>query len=224
MKKLDDHTIHLIGLVIFTGLIILLEHIFSDSLQSFFYALLPTILLILFYILLNRRTATFEDTVKDILETHIPDTVYIDNAEAIKMEFTEAVKNAKKYIMATGGRSSIKEYLAGIEESIEKKDIEYYRILFGKKISQELQDHLSKLIGKHGVYVAHTSRELSPTLLVTEKIAFIGLPEPEHHEFKTCLKIPDEKIIEKMGKYVRGWYAKIERLSTEEDLNNIDLD
>ncbi|HDH27676.1 MAG TPA: hypothetical protein ENH13_00935 [Euryarchaeota archaeon] len=224
MKKIDEYTIHLIVLVIFLGALILLEHIFSESLESFIAALLPTILLILFYILLNRRTATFEGTVKDILETHIPDTVYIDGADAIKMEFTEAVKNADKYIMTTGGRAKIKDYLSAIEENIEKKDIEYYRILFGKKISNELREHLLKIIGKHGVYVSHTDRELSPTLLITEKMAFIGLPEPEHHEFKTCLKIPEKKIIEKMGRYIRVWYAKTNRLSSEEDLKKIETD
>lgn len=224
MRKLDEYTIHLIILVIFTGALILLEHIFSKSLQSFFYALLPTILLILFYILLVRRTATFEDSIKDILETHIPNIVYIENAETITTEFTNAVNNAEKYIMTTGGRAKIGDYLSAIEENLQKKDIEYYRILFGKKISKELSDHLSKMIGKAGVYISHTHRELSPTLLVTEKVAFIGLPEPEHHAFKTCLKIPEEKIIEKMGRYIRGWYASTERLSNKEDLGKIEID
>lgn len=107
---------------------------------------------------------------------------------------------------------------------MEKKEIEYYRVLFGEKISKELHEHLSKIIGKEGVYLFHTKREVTPTLLLTEKTAFVGLPEPKQHEFKTCLKIPDEKIIEKLGKYVRGWYASSERLTKKEDLEKIEAD
>jgi len=224
MKKLDEYTINLILLVIFTGVLIVLERIFSESLQGFFYTLLPTILLILFYILLHRRTVTFEDSIKEILETHIPNIVYIENEDTIKTEFINAINSAEKYIMTTGGRSRIKEYLSSIEESLEKKEIEYYRILFGEKISKESYEHLSKIIGKDGVYISHTHRELTPTLLLTEKIAFIGLPEPKPHEFKTCLKIPDEKIIERLGKYVRVWYASSERLTNKGDLEKIQVD
>ena len=224
IKKLDEYTVHIIVLVIFTGALIALERIFEKSIEDFIYALLPTILLIIFYILLYRRTATFEDSIKKILETHIPDIVYIETQETIKTEFTNAVNNAEKFIMATGGRAKDKDYLSAIEDNLEKKDIEYYRILFGKKISRELQDHLSKIIGRDGVYISHTQRELSPTLLITENIAFIGLPEPEHHSFKTCLKIPEQKLIDKMGKYIRMWYASTDRLSNKEDLNNIEID
>lgn len=224
MKKLDEYTINLILLVIFTGVLIVLERVFSESLQRFFYALLPTILLILFYILLHRRTVTFENSIKEILETHIPNIVYIENEDTLKTEFINAVNSAEKYIMTTGRRSRIKEYLSGIEESIEKKEIEYYRILFGEKISKELYDHLSKIIGKEGVYISHTPKEFAPNLLLTEKIAFIGLPEPKPHEFKTCLKIPDESIIERFGKYIRVWYASIERLTNKEDLEKIKVD
>jgi len=224
MKKLDEYTINLIFLVIFTGVLIALERIFGESLQRFFYALLPTILLILFYILLHRRTVTFEGYIKEILETHIPNIVYLENENTIKTEFVNAINSAEKFIMTTGGRSRIKEYLGAIEESLEKKETEYYRILFGEKISKELYEHLSKIIGKDGVYISHVRRELAPTLLLTEKTAFIGLPEPKPHEFKTCLKIPDEKMIERLGKYVRVWYASSERLLNKEDLEKIKRD
>ena len=224
MKTLDEYTINLILLVIFTGVLIVLGRIFSDSLQGFFYALLPTILLIVFYILLHRSTVTFEGSIKEILETHIPNIVYIEKEDTIKTEFINAIDSAEKYIMTTGGRSRIKEYLSAIEESLKKKDIEYYRILFGEKISKELYDHLSKIIGKDGVYISHTHKELAPTLLLTEKIAFIGLPEPKPHEFKTCLKIPDDKIIERLGKYIRVWYGSSERLTDKGDLEKIKVD
>jgi len=217
-KRLDEYTVHLIILIVFAGILILLERIFSKSLEGFFYALLPTLLVILFYILFHRRVTTFEDSVKELLETHIPDIVYIDNSDAIKIEFIDAVNGAEKYIMTTGGKSRIKDYLCVIERKLEERDIEYYRIIFGEKMSNELYEHLSRIIGNEGVYVSYTPQELTPTLLLTEKVAFLGLPDPKPEEFKTCLKIPDERIIEKLGKYIRSWYAKSDRLRNKEDL------
>ena len=220
-KRIDEYTIHLIILIVFTGVLILLEHIFSESLEGFLYALLPTLLVILFYILFHRRVIIFENFVKELLETHIPDVAYIDSSDAIKSEFINAVNNAEKYIMTTGGKSKIKEYLSAIEEKIEETDIEYYRIVFGEKITNELYEHLSKIIEKEGVYISYTPRELAPTILLTEKVAFLSLPDPKPEEFKTCLKIPDERVIEKLGKYVRSWYAKSEQIKNKGDLEKI---
>ena len=223
-KRLDEYTINMILLIIFTGVLIILERIFSISLEGFFYALLPTILLILFYVLFHRRTTTFEKSVKKLLETHIPNIVYIDDSEAIKAEFIKAINDTEKYIMTTGGRSRIREYLSVIERNLEEKGIEYYRILSGRKISNELYDHLLKIIERDGIYVSYTTQELTPTLLLTEKVAFIGLPDPIPGEFRTCLKIPDEKIIDKLGKYIRIWYAKSTKLSNKDELEKIERD
>jgi len=123
--------------------------------------------------------------------------------------------------MTTGGKSRIKEYLSAIERNLEEKEIEYYRIIFGEKISNESYEHLSKIIGIDGTYIAYTPQELTPTLLSTEKVAFLGLPDPKPDEFKTCLKIHDEKIIEKLGKYIRIWYAKSETLKNKNELEKI---
>jgi len=220
-KRLDEYTVHLIILIIFTGVIVSLERIFSESLEGFFYALLPTLLVVLFYILFHRRTTAFEDSVKDLLETHVPDIVYIKDTDAIKTEFINAVNGAEKYIMTTGGKSRIKEYISAIERNLEEKEIEYYRIIFGEKISNDLYEHLSRIIEREGVYISYTPQELTPTLLLTEKVAFLGLPDPKPEEFKTCLKIPDERIIENLGKYIRSWYAKSEKLSNKKDLGKI---
>lgn len=221
MKKIDEYTLNLIIIVIFAGALIILERIFSQSLEGFFYALLPTILLILFYILIHRRTTTFENSVEELLKTHIPDTVYITDSAVLKTEFIKAVNEAEKYIMTTGGRSKIKEYLSAIERNLEEKEIGYYRIIFGEEISNALYDHLSKIIGKEEVYLSYVPQELTPTLLLTEKVAFIGLPDPKPGEFKTCLKIPDKKIIDKLERYIRIWYAKGEKLSNKEDIEKI---
>lgn len=220
-KKFDEYTVHLILLIFFTGAIIFLERIFSESIEGFFYALLPTLLLIIFYILIHRKTTSFEESIKQLLEMHIPNIAFIDDSNTIKAEFINAINDAEKYVMATGGKSRIKEYLSEIETNLEIKEIEYYRIIFGEKITNELHQHLLKVIGKDGVYVSYTPRELAPALLLTEKVAFYCLPDPNPEEFKTCLKIPDEKIIEKLGKYIRLWYAKSTKLNNRGDLEQI---
>lgn len=220
-KYLDEHTINLIILIVFAGALFVLEYLFGESLKGFLYALLPTLVLIIFYILIYRRTTKFEDSVKELLETHIPNIVYLDDSETIKVEFIKAVNDAEKYIMTTGGKSRIKEYLCAIERNLEEKEIEYYRIIFGEKISNESYEHLSKIIGIDGTYISYTPQELTPTLLLTEKVAFLGLPDPKPDEFKTCLKIPDEKIIEKLGKYIRIWHAKSETLRNKKELEKI---
>lgn len=220
-EKFDDNTVHLIFLIIFTGAIIFLEHIFSDSIEGFFFALLPTLLLIIFYISIHRKTTAFEDSIKKLLETHIPDVSFIDDSNTIKEEFTKAVNDAEKFIMTTGGKSRMKEYLSEIETSLEKKEIEYYRIIFGEKISDELYEHLLNVVGKEGVYISYTKQELAPILVLTDKIAFYCLPDPNPGEFKTCLQIPDERIIEKLGKYIRIWYSQSEKINNTEEIEKI---
>lgn len=220
-KKLVENTAHLIIIIVFAGALILLERIFGGSLEGFFFALLPTILLIIFYILLYQRTTTFETSIMELLETHIPDVVYIDDPETIKTEFIKAVNDAEKFIMTTGGKSTIKDYLSAIERNLEEKRIEYWRIISGVKISNVLYEHVAKIIVKNAVFISYTTRELTPTLLLTEKVAFLGLPDPKLDEFRKCLKIPDEKIIEHLATYIRIWYPKGEILSTKEDLERI---
>jgi len=219
-KRLDEHSSNLIILIVFASALFILDKIFGESLKEFFYALLPTLVLIIFYILIHRRTTVFEDSVKELLETHIPDIVYLDNSDTIKAEFLEAVNGAEKYIITTGGKSRIKEYLSAIEKNLEENEIEYYRIISGEKISNELYEHLSKIIGREGVYVSYTLHHL-PTLLLTEKICFMGFPDPKPDEFRVCLKIPHEKIIEKLGRYTRIWHSQSETLKNKEGLEKI---
>jgi hypothetical protein len=220
-KKLDEYTVHLIVLIVFNGVLIVLERIFSESIERFFYALLPTLLLILLYILLHRRTTTFETSVMGLLETHIPDVIYVDDPETIQTEFIKAVNDAEKHIMTTGGKSKIEEYLSTIERNLEEKRIEYWRIISGEKISNELYEHVEKIIAKDAVFISYTTRELTPTLLLREKVAFLGLPDPKPDKFRKCLNIPDEKIIEHLATYIRIWYPKGEILSSKEDLERI---
>jgi hypothetical protein len=156
MKKPDEYVIHVIVLIIFASALILLDHILGKSHETFLYALLPAVLLLLLYSLINHRTSTFESTVKELLEAHIPNIVFIQGVETIMDEFIKAVNEAEKYVMTTGGRAKKQEYLKAIEDGITKKDLEYYRILFGKKISGDLKEHLLRLVNKQGVYLSHT--------------------------------------------------------------------
>lgn len=219
----DSHIFHVILVILFTGAIILLEHIFTDSIEGYFFAVLPTLLLIIFYFLIHHNTTEFEDSIKKLLEMHIPNIAFVDDSNTIKKEFITAISDAEKFIMTTGGKSKMKEYLSEIEKNLESGEIEYYRIIFGEKISEELNEHLSKIIGKSGVYISYNQQELAPVLLLTEKVAFYCLPDPNPDEFKTCLKIPDEKIIEKLGKYIRIWEAKGNSINNKEDLNKIGI-
>ena len=71
--------------------------------------------------------------------------------------------------------------------------------------------------------MSYSPQELAPVLLLTDKIAFYCLPDPNPDEFKTCLKIQEKKIIDKLGKYIRVWYSETKRLKNREDLEKIDV-
>ncbi len=197
---------------------LLLEKIFNLSVEA---ALLPTILLVVFYILLYRRMRSFESSVRSTLETHIPENVFLPTPAKIESEFVRAVSDADKFVMTTGGKSHISGYLEAIEKTIETKQVEYYRVV-DRRVSKEMREHLSRVVGKHGVYVSFSERDLGPSLLLTETVAFIGLPDPAPGELKACLKIPDEKIIENLAKLIRIWYGESEkRLMSKSDIDMI---
>jgi hypothetical protein len=79
-------------------------------------------------------------------------------------------------------------------------------------------EHLLKIIGRNGIYISFTSEIIIPSLLLTEKVAFICLPEPDPSKLKTCLKITNKEIIDALQKYVRIWTDKGEKLSNNDDL------
>jgi hypothetical protein len=223
-KRLDERTIHLVVLIIFAGALIALERVFTQSLEGFLFALLPTLLLVVFYLMLSQRTTDFEQFVKEALESHIPDVAFIRTSESIESEFVDAVRSADKFIMTTGGKSRIKEYLAAIETYVEEKGLEYYRVLFGGSISEELYKHVTRIVGKDGVYISYVGKDLGPTLLVTDKVALVGLPHPRPDEFSMCMRIPSQDVVHQLEKYVRVWHETGAKIRGEEDMAKLITD
>lgn len=224
MPKLDNNLINLILVVIFSTALVIVNCVLGESLNNLLYNSIPVVLLVILYLLLQKKMNKFENSVREILESRIPNISYIEDGNAITTEFINAINSAEKYIMTTGGKTRNINYLSVIKENINNKDIEYYRILFGEDISQELYNHLIDIIEKDSVYVSYTPRELASFLLLTENVAFIGLPDADPKEFRRCLKIPNINIIERLAKYIRSWYKASEKVDTKKDLERLLLD
>ena len=207
-----------IELAVITAVLVVLEYILKEAFNKDLYSLFPIILLILFYIFINNRISKLED----LLKIHVSDIVYIEGSEAVDLEFIKAIKEAQEIIMTTGGKSRSDRYLSAIENRLlEKGNIEYYRIISTKRITSLVYEHLSKTIERNGVYVSFAQEIMIPSLLLTENVAFICLPEPEPSKLRTCMKITDKEIIDTFEKYVRIWNGKGEKLTNNDDLKGI---
>ena len=219
----DNYFATLIILIIFVITTSILGDILKVKLDSsnLGFVLLPVSLLILFYILIHQRATRFEYDIWDILETHVTNVEYINDGNKVKSEFIRAVNDANKYIMTTGGKSRIKEYLIAIEKNISEKDTEYWRVIFGEKITNELHSHLLEVVGKQSTYLAYTKQELGPVILLTENVVFLGFPDPKPEEFKDCLKVVDERMIYEIGRYIRRWYRESTRLNNKGEIDKV---
>jgi len=60
-----------------------------------------------------------------------------------------------------------------------------------------------------------------PSVLATEKIAFICLPEPDPNRFQACIKISDKEIIDNLEKYARIWNNRGEKIKNIDDIKNV---
>jgi hypothetical protein len=208
----------IIELAVIVIALVILEYILKEELNKNIYILIPIIFLFLFYKIIDHRITRLEE----LLKIHASEIIYIEGTKTVDFEFLRAIEEAQRIIMTTGGKSRNAEYLAAIEKRlIENENIEYWRLILTKKITSIVYEHLSKIIGRNGIYISFTSEIIIPSLLLTEEVAFICLPEPDPSKLKTCLKITNKEIIDTIEKYVRIWNGKGEKLSNNDDLKRI---
>jgi hypothetical protein len=212
----NKELLDVVGSVIF----VLVCGFFAEALRQYSEIIPSVVLLLLIYFLLSRKINILYENLKYLK------IFYIDNEDILKNEFINAVWNAEEFIMAIGSKSKLTEYLKAIEYAVKNKDIEYWRGLFGKKMYKEMYEHIENIckLNKETIYIFYEPNYETPVyLLLTEKVALIGLPSPNHTTFRTCIKINDDEIIKQLSQYVRTWYNKKStiKITDADDLNNL---
>ena len=209
-------------LVIVSAIVTLfLQAFLEKSLEAFVSVALPIIVLVIFFSLLSLRLLLLEDKIQNVLDSRLPEISYIDDANLLKSEFIKAVEESEEFIMATGGKSALVDYLSKIEERVKKAKISYRRVVTGKTVTQELFDHLSRVINQTNVVIAWNEKEYVPMLLITEKIVIFSLPDPIRGQLETCMKIPNRNIISRVRLYTEEWLMKSTPIRTLKDLEKL---
>jgi len=133
-----------------------------------------------------------ESMLQNVLNSQLIGAQYLEDSASVIRELESVTEQADEFIMALGGKSTAVHYLEQIEEDVKTKGILYYRLLAGSRITNELKDHLLRLLDAPNVQVYWTSSEKFGNLTVTEKQVIIALPTPYKDKF-VGIKLPGEK-------------------------------
>ena len=209
-------------LVVVSAIVTLfLQAFLEKSLEAFVSVALPIIVLVIFFSLITLRLLLFEDKIQSIIDSRLPEISYVDDVNLLKGEFIKAVEESEQFIMATGGKSALVDYLSKIEERVKKAKISYRRVVTGKTVTRELFDHISRVINQTNVVIAWNEKEYVPMLLITEKVLIFSLPDPIRGRFETCMKIPNRNIINRVRLYTEDWIMKSTPIRSLNDLEKL---
>jgi hypothetical protein len=130
----------------------------------------------------------------------------------------EIVKTAKKTLATTGSRARNQDYLKAIEHVLsEKKDLEYYRVLFGYPYNEVLRLHLinsfniieqfEKEKGKRYLFLGYyrdTRKESEKFICANENQALVMLPSFERlMKYDSAIVFYDNNDASRMVEYVK---------------------
>lgn len=215
------NTTSLILLIVSAIAMFLLQFFLEQRFEFLVVVAVPAILLVILFSLMSLRLSMFEETIRNVLESRLPEISFINDAEILKKEFIKAVEESEQFIMATGGKSALADYLSKIEEKVNEENIFYRRVVTGKKMTRELFEHLSRLINRNNVSVAWNMKEYIPMLLITEKVAIFSLPDPMRGRFETCIRIPNKEVVDRVRLYTEEWLMKSRSITNLSKLRSL---
>ncbi len=183
--------IEIIGVVTFACAVFALEHFLQVSTVAW----LPTLVLVVFYVLVSIRIHRMESLVREVGKHSLE---IIEGEENIEAALIGAANRSKKFIKCVGGRTRFVRYLASIEQ-VQSKGVIYQRILNGQRMSSHLLCHCLKLLNAENVNVYYMKEENLPAIVVTDTEAFLGLTA--RHGFTHLLKFLDPTVIQEFSEY-----------------------
>lgn len=184
--------IEIITVLSFAGAVFVLGRLLEVSIVAW----LPTLLLLVFYVLVSIRIHRMESLVRRVSEHSLD---IIEGEENVEAALTEAIKKSRKFIKCIGGKTRFAGYLASIEREVQSKGVVYQRILNGRKMSRHLKDHCLKLLTDENVNVLYMTEENLPAIVITDTDAFLGLTA--RHGFTHLLKFLDPLVVQEFSEY-----------------------
>lgn len=131
----------------------------------------------------------------------------ITGKDLVESALINAAKSAREFIMATGGRSRIEEYLDAITHAVQNDIVSfYYRLILGDHIHHPLHKHLKEVWGQRGVHIAHNEHEHYGQILVTEKEAIVTMPSSAAKAFDRVLRIRTPTTVQRHKDYVHDLF------------------
>lgn len=102
------------------------------------------VLYILSFAIVGKKNA---DYMAAMLDARLPSPqIVFENEDVARNELVKVVNDANEFIAATGGRSSVTDYLTAIEHKLTHPKIVYRRVLLGDEITKEMCQHLCRIL------------------------------------------------------------------------------
>jgi hypothetical protein len=166
--------------------------------------------------------AEFLSAVQKTIESRLPGIELIRGKQQVEAELTKTASEAKRFIIATGGKSRIKTYLDTITRKASDENVPYTRIIFGGYIHHELCTHLCSVVGQSRVRIAHAPDEKSGTALVTENaLIFTTIPSTEANIFDTIVKVPDPTAADEYREYLIDLLVRSKTLDSSTQIRSL---
>jgi len=179
--------------------------------------ILPLISILLVSVIMLYFIASAETRLKSTLDRRLPPLEHLENKDDVDYELVRLARTAKRFIVATGGRSRNVEYLKVIKQKVESGQVNYWRILFGSGITHEMCEHLTSLLGMPGVQIGQIDEPLYDHMLVTDSGYLDALPVPGHAELMG-VKVSSTLISEQLFHYIMRVYQKAEIVTKPEEI------
>jgi hypothetical protein len=164
------------------------------------------------------RLDAIQGALDNILARYTFGAQYLETSEAVVAQLEQVARQANESIMALGGKSRASSYLNTIEEAVCKREVTYYRLIDGPRISHQLHQHLRAIMHASSVQIRWTSREIFANLLVTESQTVLALPGPSVDRF-SGLVLPGEANSRRYMQYFMDVFSTSVAIRTERALH-----
>lgn len=181
---------------------------------------LPLVAVAILALVFLNLIANAEDRLTRELQSRLPQISYIEKREEVELAMCRLAERASEFIVTSGGKSRNIQYLRTIEQKSFEGQIFYWRILYDKDITEELYNHLSRVISLPNVTIVHVGDDSYNNMTLADTGAILALPVPGHGELK-AIEIPSPEYSRQLYTgYMMSVFSKAFRIDTLDDLNS----